>query len=112
MFAAENKNDVAAYLLEIGAGMDTCELDPITGGEIRKGDDFPMGGITISDLKHFIARCEKEKGPDALKGKTTDDVCTLFVKEFTYDLQLSYIDQLASDSNTPVSHITSQLFHV
>ena len=84
-----------AELIKHGASPQQVLLDDDDSG-------IPEGGVSLSDFHNFIEKCG---GLDALKDKTTEEVCAQYVvKVVTADTKVSYIDHLRI-KGLPVSAI-------
>ena len=69
---------------------------------------IPLGGVSLYDFENFIEKCG---GEAALKGKTTEDVCTEYIKVLTVETKVSYIDHLRLKS-LPVSLYLYQYINI
>ena len=69
---------------------------------------FPKNGVRISFLDEFVEKCA---GRQALKAKTTTDICEDFVKLFTKEHQLSYCEMMNTNGNSNVGVATVFISH-
>lgn len=53
--------------------------------------NFPRSGLSLAEFNDFVSLCG---GVEALRGKSTEDVCNQFIREFTKNSRSSYVSLL------------------